>query len=107
MSITTTPKLGAQFLPDSGASAWLYYNKNIAMMDVVVGSLIINRTTATPPGSPAAGDAYLVAASPTGVWTGKANNLAFYYNGSWSFVVPFAGLQLFVQAEYCAILYDG
>lgn len=46
----------------------------------------------SPPGSPNEGETYIVGASPTGAWSGGANNIAHYYNGNWELYTPFTGL---------------
>ena len=42
----------------------------------------------TPPGAPAVGDLYIVNTSPTGLWTGQANNLARWNGTVWEFQPP-------------------
>jgi hypothetical protein len=49
---------------------------------------IISMTLATPPGSPTPGDAYLIAASPTGSWTGQAGKIAEYTAAGWAIMTP-------------------
>lgn len=49
---------------------------------------VINSALAAPPGSPAQGDRYLVAASPTGDWAGHAGKIAVYYGTAWYFYTP-------------------
>ena len=46
---------------------------------------LLDRDLAAPPGSPADGDTCLVAASPTGPWTGHAGEIAFCLDGAWRF----------------------
>jgi len=60
-----------------------------------------NRTTTAPPGSPAAGDTYIVAASATGAWAGKDGNIAVWdgVNSAWVFGVPRAGWRFVIEAE--------
>lgn len=42
----------------------------------------------TPPAAPAANDLYIVGATPTGLWTGQANNLARWDGTAWQFEAP-------------------
>lgn len=49
---------------------------------------VINRTTTTPPSSPANGDTYLVATGATGAWAGKDKMLASYTARGWVFLAP-------------------
>lgn len=107
--MTTTPKLGATDLVASQAIPETAVNENARLWDQ--GALhfaVKDKDLATPPGSPADGDAYIVAASPTGDWSGKAGNIAFYQTGTgWRFVAPFEGLRADVADEDIAYRYDG
>jgi hypothetical protein len=49
---------------------------------------IITMSLATPPGSPVPGDAYVIASSPTGSWTGQAGKIAEYTNAGWAIITP-------------------
>lgn len=63
-------------------------------------SSIKDRDLATPPGSPTAGDAYIVAASPTGAWVGHTGEIAIYYGTSWVFSgAPRKGWKVYVEDE--------
>ncbi|RAZ90164.1 hypothetical protein DPM33_15155 [Mesorhizobium hawassense] len=53
----------------------------------------------SPPGSPAEGDQYVVGASPTGAWTGKAKYVANFFNGAWIFIPPLPGAQAYAADE--------
>lgn len=48
-------------------------------------------TQASPPASPAKGDRYIVASSPTGAWTGYATYIATYDGNAWIFDQPSEG----------------
>lgn len=55
------------------------------------GCPIIDNTLTAPPTGPSVGDGYIVAASPTGAWTGQANNIAEWTGHSWVFSTPTTG----------------
>lgn len=64
---------------------------------------------AAPPGSPAVGDRYVVAPSPTGLWAGQATKVATWF-GSWVFTTPTKGLlanYVDVSNVFRPIFYDG
>jgi hypothetical protein len=54
---------------------------------------VLDKDLATPPGSPADGDRYIVAASPTGAWSGKAGQVARWTTdgSAWEFYPPKSG----------------
>lgn len=64
-----------------------------------------DRDLATPPGSPAAGDTYIVAASPTGAWVGHANDVAVYSGSAWVFATPRKGWNAYVEDEDISLVF--
>lgn len=68
---------------------------------------VLSRTTTTPPGSPAAGDCYIIPASATGEWSGKTDQLAHFYGGVWNYWTPNAPVRLWVADDQVITLWDG
>jgi hypothetical protein len=60
---------------------------------------IKDRDLAAPPGSPADGDCYIVAASPTGFWSGHSGDIAFYLNTAWAFIDVKEGMTFWIEDE--------
>lgn len=58
-----------------------------------------DRDLATPPGSPAAGDTYIVAESPTGAWAGQAGKVAIWSGSAWVFGTPRIGWVAYIEDE--------
>jgi hypothetical protein len=78
------------------------------VLDVLVAAAVEGLPLATPPGSPAIGSCYLVAASPTGAWAGQALKLAAYSSGGWRFIAPLDGMGAYVKSNGSIALYhDG
>jgi len=56
----------------------------------------------TPPGVPARGDRYIVAAGATGAWSGEDNNIAYCSNATgpvWTFTAASEGMITWVVSE--------
>ena len=68
-----------------------------------------SRTTAAEPGSPTAGDTYILPASPTGTnWAAfTAKQIAHLYGGSWKAWTPIEGTRVWVNDEDSVWLYNG
>ena len=68
-----------------------------------------SKTTAAQPGSPAAGDTYILPTSPTGTnWaTYTAKQIAHYYGGAWHAWTPIEGNRLWVNDEDSFWVYNG
>jgi len=58
-----------------------------------------DRDLATPPGSPVAGDTYIVAGSPTGAWVGHVNDVAVWSGLAWVFATPRMGWFCYIEDE--------
>ena len=76
------------------------------MLDAMIIKSVVDKDLATPPSSPAAGVLYIVAASPTGAWAGKATSFA-YFDQIWRFITPLAGTRVWVQDEASDYLFTG
>lgn len=68
---------------------------------------IVDRDLATPPGSPAFGDAYLVGTPADGAWTGHDGDFAQWHSGAWNFTSPTEGNIVRVNDENAVIHYNG
>jgi len=71
-----TPNLQLPYLIAAQAQKHVTHNEALRTLDAIVQLLVLDKDLATPPGSPADGNRYIVAASPTGAWTGQAGKIA-------------------------------
>ncbi len=106
MSVSNGPNLGVMINATDGDGYGTAFRKLLRVIDAFVMSSVISKTTATPPGSPANGDRYIVAASPTGAWSGHTDAIACWtmddpdnVGGVWQFFTPKAGWQVFNEAD--------
>jgi uncharacterized protein DUF2793 len=106
--MTTTPRLGITQLEEDQALPEAPVNEGVLFLEQGAGYFIVNdKDLATPPGSPTAGDAYIVAAAATGAWAGWEGRIAFYLNTAWVDIVPIEGTLAYVQDENQAYRYNG
>lgn len=101
MSLSSGPNLG---LLVNGALGDQHYSELMRFLrgvDLLVQPSVLSATLATPPATPADGDAYIVAASPTGAWTGYTNAIARWSAvlGAWEFLAPKNGWTVFNRAD--------
>lgn len=61
----------------------------------------------TPPGSPVTGDMYVVGTSPTGAWSGQANNLAQWTGSAWLFTAADHGMSVVSVATGVLSVWNG
>jgi hypothetical protein len=101
-----TPRLTLPYISSSQSQKEVTHNESLNILDALLQATALNYT-ATPPGSPAAGDLYLVGASPTGAWSGHAQAVALYIGGTWEFHTPEEGWLCYDQTANVPRVFDG
>jgi hypothetical protein len=66
-----------------------------------------DRDLVAPPGSPAAGDTYIVAASATGDWAGMDGQVAIWDGAAWQYGTPRKGWTAYLEDEDVRVTYKG
>ncbi|MCB1494164.1 MAG: DUF2793 domain-containing protein [Bauldia sp.] len=102
-----TNLLGLPYLAAAQAQKHVTHNEALRMLDALVQVGVADTTVTDPPGSPAEGDRYIVAATATGDWAGHENDIAAYADGVWVFFTPLAGWLAFDAASGALLLFDG
>src|SRR3990170_7333826 len=101
------PNLGLPQLAADQAQKHVTVNEALLDLDALVQLAVLDRSLAAPPGSPAQGARYLVAASPTGAWAGHANHIAVWLDGAWRFFIPGVGWLAWVIDEGAILAWNG
>jgi hypothetical protein len=104
--MTTTPNLAMNYIASSQAQKEITHNDALNDLDFLAQASAIDHTLATPPSSPSTGDTYIIAASPTGAWTGFANCVAAYYGG-WKIKTPVMGWLAWTRNDNRVLYYNG
>lgn len=84
----------------------LVFNDLLLAVDALI-QLTPEAITATPPSSPSDGQSWIVAASATGAWVGKDQQVAVALNGSWLFYPPTKGWEAQIKALGARYVFDG
>lgn len=94
-----TPRLRLPYIAPQQAQKQVTYNEAMRALDMLVQPVVKSRSVPAPPGNPAEGDVYLVAAPATGGWSGKVGKIAAYVDGAWTFHSPLDGWLLYIEDE--------
>ena len=84
-------KLRIPYIAAAQAQKHVTHNEAMTLLDTLVQLSVKDKDLATPPGSPAEGDCYIVAASATGAWIGWDKRIARFIDGEWRSYLPGAG----------------
>jgi hypothetical protein len=103
-----SPNLDLPYLLASQAQKHVTHNEALRMLDGLVQMSVKDRHLATPPGSPAEGDRYIVPAGATGDWSGWAGSVALYSDGAWLRLAPNGpGWLAWVEDEKVVLVWSG
>lgn len=86
--------------------AWSFA-ADFARLDTLVSLSVVSASVTAPPGSPAAGDRYIIAATATGAWTGKENQVARYTGSAWEYQTAPDGQVAYDESRGAWLLFDG
>lgn len=104
----TTPNLGLPVLAQGQAQKEITHNDALLRLDALVQSSVKSRALATPPGSPANGERWIVPSGATGAWAGQNDKIAFWREGAWAFFAPAVGWRVHVEDERLTVVWtDG
>jgi hypothetical protein len=102
----TTPILGLDELEDSQSQPHVPLNAGTRALEQWAQLIVLDKDLSTPPGSPAEGDAYIVAAGGSDEWDTWDGSIA-YYSGGWLRLPPRVGLLAYVTDEDAYYQYNG
>lgn len=86
-----TPNLVLPYLAANQSQKHVTVNEALRRLDALVQVTVQSAALATPPGSPAEGQRWIIPAAPTGAWAGHAGQIAAWQDGAWAFHAPLDG----------------
>ncbi len=99
MSDDITPRLALPLLQPGQAQKETTHNEALVLLDLAVQASVLAVGTNVPPVAPAAGQAWIVGAAPTGGWLGQPGTIAGWTSGGWRFLVPRDGMAVWSVAD--------
>ena len=82
------------------------HNEALLQVDRLLHLFALSRSLPAPPAAPAPGDAYIVAADPTGAWAERSGTLAHFDGFGWVFTAPVRGCLAWIADESCFSVHD-
>ncbi|WP_246206571.1 DUF2793 domain-containing protein, partial [Propylenella binzhouense] len=105
--MSDTTRLGLPPILAEQAQKHVTHNEALAILDALVHLAVSTRALGAPPGAPAEGARYIVAAAATGEWTGLENKVAVRQDGAWIHHAPQPGWRAWVIDEAALVYFDG
>ncbi len=105
--MSDTTHLALPYLEAAQAQKHVTMNEALRRLDAVVQLAVKSRVLATPPGSPAEGDRYIVAADATDAWADAENVVAVWSDGAWIMLTPVTGWRAFDEDADEFVTFNG
>jgi hypothetical protein len=86
--MSVTPRIGAPELLTGQDISETTANEITRYLEAVAARVVVDKDRTVPAGTEVDGDCFIVPASPTGAWTGKAGNIAVKVSTAWVFIAP-------------------
>ncbi len=94
-----TDRLALPLLAAGQAQKEVTHNEALTLIDCLVQAVVVAVAPTSVPVSPLVGQGWIVGASPTGAWSGKAHHLAVWTSGGWRFASPVEGMAVWSVAD--------
>lgn len=108
MASINDPRNGIAYGWDLGENGWKTgMDANLKKLGTMMYLSAAGYGTNTPPGTPAAGDLYVIGSAPTGVWVGHAGEIACYVEATWYYVTPQDGYLVLDETTNTLHCYKG
>lgn len=100
-------RLTLPYIMPSQAQKHVTHNEALRMLDALVQPCVETLPTDAPPEAPVEGMVFAIADSASGDWIDKANMVAAFQDGAWTYFTPRQGWQFFVKDDNSHIIFDG
>lgn len=104
--MANTTNLNIALVAQNQSQKEVTVNEALKAIDAILNTGVIDKDLSTPPGSPTAGDVYIVGASATDDWATHEDDIA-YFDGVWRFITPKEGFMFWVRDEDAIYAWDG
>ena len=104
--MSQSTNLALPYLAASQSQKHVTVNEGLRFLDVLVQISVKNAALSAPPGSPADGQRWIVGPAPTGLWSGRATQIAAWQDGTWVFYAPKDGWLAWNEATLTSLIFS-
>ncbi len=105
--MTITSRLELPLLQPAQAQKHVTVNEALVRLDALAMLVLEAREALSPPVMAGEGQAWALAAAPSGDWAGQGGRIAIRQGGGWVFAVPRRGWRAWVVEEGATAVFDG
>jgi len=103
---SSAPRFALPLLFVGQSQKELTFNEAILLVDFLLQPVIESTTTAVP-SAPTPGQCWIISAGATGIFAGKADQVAAWAEGGWRYIAPREGMRVYDRARTGHRIYQG
>ncbi len=104
--MSQSTNLALPYLGASQSQKHVTVNESLRSLDVLVQIAVKSAALSAPPGSPADGQRWIIGPAPSGLWAGRATQIAAWQDGAWFFYAPKDGWLGWNEATLTALVFS-
>jgi hypothetical protein len=94
-----TARHGLPYIIAGQAQKELTHNEALVLLDALANPSAVDAGANTPPAAPQPGQCWIIGSAPGAEWAGKAHALACWTEGGWRFLLPRAGMRVWIEDQ--------
>jgi hypothetical protein len=104
--MSQSTNLALPYLAASQSQKHVTVNEGLRFLDVLVQISVKSAALSAPPGAPADGQRWIIGPAPTGLWAGRATQIAAWQDGAWVFYAPKDGWLAWNEATLNSLVFS-
>jgi hypothetical protein len=104
--MSQSTNLALPYLGASQSQKHVTVNEGLRFLDVLVQIAVKSAALSAPPGSPDDGQRWIIGPAPTGLWAGRATQIAAWQDGVWVFHAPKDGWLAWNEATLNSLVFS-
>ncbi len=104
--MSQSTNLALPYLGASQSQKHVTVNEGLRFLDALVQIAVKSAALSVPPGAPADGQRWVIGPAPTGLWAGRATQIAAWQDGAWVFYAPKEGWLAWNEATLTSLIFS-
>lgn len=104
--MSQSTNLALPYLGASQSQKHVTVNEGLRYLDVLVQIAVKSAALSAPPGAPGDGQRWIIGPAPTGLWAGRATQIAAWQDGAWVFYAPKDGWLAWNEATLTSLVFS-
>ncbi|MDT8858487.1 DUF2793 domain-containing protein [Paracoccaceae bacterium Fryx2] len=104
--MSQSTNLALPYLAASQSQKHVTVNESLRFLDVLVQIAVKSAALSAPPSAPADGQRWIIGPAPSGLWAGRATQIAAWQDGAWVFYAPKDGWLAWNETTLSSLIFS-